>query len=177
MMKPYPDYDVPEVRTFADVLGTAVQRYGGQTAFAFDGQCKSYRDFERDVLALACGIQAGRYYLVAAQHPYRFAVSFFAVGIMGGVAALHDAGLEALEAPFGQVEFAFQWTDGTVQAALERAEKPPRQRPEVDPDALAVLACSSGTTAKPKAIMLSQANLCWDAWGGMRKYRYAPGAR
>lgn len=176
-MNPYPDYDVPEVWTFADVLDAAVQRYGGQTAFVFDGQCKSYRDFERDVLSLAGSIQAGRYYLLAAQHPYRFAVSFFAVEIMGGIAALHDAGRETLESPYAPLEFAGQWTDEAVQAALESAEITPRPRPEVNPDALAVLACSSGTTAMPKAIMLSQANLCWDAWGGMRKYRYAPGAR
>lgn len=49
--------------------------------------------------------------------------------------------------------------------------------PDMDPDAVCTVLCSSGTTASPRGICLSQRNLCSCAEAGIQKLSYPTGCR
>ncbi|MCP3870462.1 MAG: long-chain fatty acid--CoA ligase [Gammaproteobacteria bacterium] len=51
----------------------------------------------------------------------------------------------------------------------------PVQEPPVEPDSLASIVYTSGTTGKPKGVMLSHTNFLWNAWASLKAIDVYPG--
>lgn len=62
----------------------------------------------------------------------------------------------------------------SVDTWLSDAEQIKIALPEIEPDGLASIVYTSGTTGHPKGVMLSHHNILWNAWSGMQSIPIYP---
>ena len=144
--------------------------YGNRIAFRNYSESWSYHDLYtavRKLTAYFSGVDIP-YIWIDIGPSFYFTAAFFAATISGKVVLLSpfDGAVSCSIGTFTEAD-AIHWLDGTQEQVLPQAN---------DPDALAVIAQSSGTTSVAKGVMLSQKNLLSDTIGGMTYYDYPLGA-
>lgn len=162
--------DIPPCASFREFVEEIACRYGDRIAFRNHTDSWSYRNLLIAVRKLTAYFSSvdTPYIHIGIEHPFFFSAALFAVTISGKVALLSPFE-QSTSHPIG----TFTEADAIHQMEICNECNLP---PECDPDELAVIAQSSGTTSVAKGVMLSQKNLLSDTIGGMTYYEYPLGA-
>lgn len=169
----YPDYSVEKIKTFFELF-ERMRAFDG-TAFIHRGEEKSYAGFLEDIRKVASAFaQQRRFVLLYCSDKYYFSVAYFAIILSNNIACLQPSNTEILPC-FRGFDFLCTADDEFIKKALLGI--PMENFPEADRDELCTVLCSSGTTATPKAVGLSQYNIITDLVAGMEKYEFPKNGR
>ena len=168
-------YPVHRIRDFKELLLHAARSFGEEPLFCTDREEISFADFWELVRRAAAGgtrVPKGVVIYSIAQQKL-FAIGYFALILTGHTLCLlpdgHPIPDTMVGYPVVTEEDLEQWL------MLEPADPSMLQAPE--PNAPCTVAFSSGTSAVPKGVVLSQKNLLTDTQLGMMRHRYWLGER
>jgi len=181
------------MQTIQSLLEDASHRHAGRIAVVAGELRWTYADFASEVRGLAArlleeGVAPGDRVAVLDDNTPSFLAAYFAAPWIGAVlqplnhrlaprelqAALEDAETRVLLAGAGRVESARALRGVRVLAGdVEPAEEPAVPFRSA-PDDLAQLYYTSGTTGRPKGVMLTQRNVCAHAACAVRELGLAP---
>ena len=190
----YPYYDIPAIRSLADMLETAARERPDFVAFQYragrDGvTSKTCRDVLADVRRSACWIEQtygkGRHIAVIGENSYEWLLAFFGALGSDNVAVPIDKDLPANEIAdmlreadadvamvsptYADLVEGVEGLSVTTLKQLERAAGECRDDYDLhhpEPDELACIFFTSGTSGRSKGVMLSHGNIASDVSGG-----------
>ncbi|MBQ9227748.1 MAG: AMP-binding protein [Eubacterium sp.] len=166
-MTNYPLYPVDACADTAAYLATLRAKHADRIAFETVDTNWTYRQLTDSVAHCAAALADRQQQRLRIQtdHPFYFAVAFFAVLLSGNIAVLCD------------VPTAATLDEPTLLRLLNQTVSEPAAPACGDPNAPAVIVGSSGTTSVAKAVVLSQANLYSDMAAVMATLEYKQTAR
>lgn len=180
----YPEYPVPHYSSFEMLLKDACVKYNNLILFETMRNIVTYAQFAKQV---AVGLKEltgykNQYILINVAKTNLFAVAFFVVIISGNIACLSHNSADKTGTPFEKVDIRKTIDEKTVLDWLAEEQSENYESNLLndcsvsdcmcEPDRLAVVLCSSGTTAVPKGICLSQRNLCSCTEAGIKILLY-----
>jgi len=174
MILSYPDYSVEKIESFYDLF-RRIEKFGSYTAFINRDSEISYGRFCEDIRRTISSFQNQRnFVLLNCKDKYNFVVAFFAIILSDNIACLQPADKDLLPC-YEKFNFSHTVDDCFVTRAIsgEIVEK----FPITDKGNICTVLCSSGTTATPKAVALSQYNIISDLIAGMEKYEFQENGR
>jgi len=186
--------------TFAEAFAAQVRRRPGAPAVTFDGRTSTYAELDRRVDGVAArlvadGVAPGDRVVLVADNSDDHLVAAFAVWRAGAVlVSIYPSSTEAELAYAIASAAPVLVVAGTRVAATVRAAAAatpvvelddlaagsggcgvaPRSRPDVDPDGLALICFTSGSTARPKAVMQHHRGLLGAAAAYARVWHLGP---
>ncbi len=165
----YPNYDIEPLSDFYELYQRMVKFDAESIVFVNKGKEISYSIFLSDIRKIMTSFQLKRkYVLVNCSDKYNFIVSYFAIVLSDNVACL-QAYSDDIAVCYKGFDFEYVANDQFVETALNNKECNVNQ---VNKDNICTVLCSSGTTATPKAVALSQNNIISNLVAGMQKYYF-----
>lgn len=182
MMNHYPDYQVNSYDTLGELLESSCRDYADCPLFVTYNETITYAQFYTYVRRSINKLNFNRssYYLLKAKRSELFAIAFFAVIISENIVCLHNSNQKQIEEAFEKVDFTGIISDDDIVSWISEETN------GIDYDIMscpssrercAAVLLSSGTTASPKGVCLSQKNLMSCTEAGMRKIHYPSGSR
>lgn len=174
MIFSYPDYKVEKIKSFYDLI-IRLEGFGDNIAFVNHDDKITYAQFINDIKKTASTFEEKRrLVLLNCADKYCFVVAYFAIILSDNIACLQPMGLDLLPC-YEKFDFLCCVDDKYV---IKTFNEPALQNflPTNNEDLCTVL-CSSGTTATPKAVGLSQYNIISDLVAGMEKYEFKANGR
>lgn len=166
------------VPTVEQLVARSAAAYGEHPALeCADGSITSYRQLERQVGAMCAalrdrGVGAGETVRIDVHDQALFPVAWLGAVTAGCIAAVCPL---PAEEPTLLVDDVFVRTACASGAVAARATSAlPSER---DPGRVCCIIASSGTSAEPKPVELTQTGLLADACAGLALYGYPPGTR
>lgn len=167
------DYAIDRIDTFYEFY-LRLQSYGEKSAFLEQQQEISYKLLIESINKISQVLKCRNQYVLLNLHSkYYFAAAYFATILSGNTACL-QACAPNVDEFYSEFKFAYQLTDAVVASILEGTARPLNYS---DNNGIATILFSSGTTAEPKAVALSQRNLISDLLAGIEKYEYPENGR
>ncbi len=168
-MPNYPDYKIDKLFDFNDLFNR-IKAFKNKVAFVNNGVSHTYQDFCVDVeKTMSMFSSSDEYVLLNIKDKYLFSVAYFATVLSGNIACLQPFSNEKLSC-FEKFNFICELDDPTVEKAIETSNSLDAIFRENE--SISTVICSSGTTATPKAVALSQKNIIFDLVAGMEKYQF-----
>lgn len=166
------------VPTIEQLVARSAAMYGTRAALErADGSATSYAQLERQVKAVGAalrdqGVGMGATVRVNVRDQALFPAAWLGTVAAGCVAAVCPL---PAEEPLPLVDDAFVRVACASKVPTSRARSlPPSER---DPGRVCCVIASSGTSAEPKPVELTQAGLLADTLAGLALYGYPPGTR
>ena len=172
MLNNYADYEIIKLHSCLD-LYNRIESFGDYIAFNDNGVEISYSKFTSDIKKVSASFnKKGKFVIINCENKYNYVLSYFSVILSGNIACVQPYSTE-IYAPFKGFEIYAIVNDDFVTTALTENEG--KNGIDYTPDkyAMCTVLCSSGTTATPKAVALSQYNMMTDLVAGMEKFEYA----
>ncbi|ORW14883.1 fatty-acid--CoA ligase [Mycolicibacter nonchromogenicus] len=183
-----PEEFLPNAHTLVDMLRIQADRYGDKVAFNFapDGDkimaSLTYRELDDKARAVAADLQhqgaAGQRVLAICRPGLDSIISIFACFYAGAIAVPVDTPLARLKlvAPDARASFAVATStthnqmkaatadvdgmSGLKWCAIDQATDPDAwQAPDIDPNTVAMIQYTSGSTRSPKGVVVTHGNL------------------
>ncbi len=170
-MKNYLDYPIRQkINTFFD-LYSMMNKYDNDIAFVNKSQRITYKSFCADIRkASHCFEKLGNtsnIYLNLADK-YNFCVALFSTLLSGNTAYLQPPSVPKLSC-WNNIDFSLEIDDSAIKKIIESDDCDLLYKKNEN---IAIVLCSSGTTAAPKAVALSESNIISDMLAGMQKYEF-----
>ncbi|MDR0919074.1 MAG: AMP-binding protein [Oscillospiraceae bacterium] len=171
-MNNYPDYNVPVYNNLYEFIKFSTKQFGDRIAFELPDTTVTYREFENRVMNLVSHFAEvnRRYIFLKISNPFLFAVAYYAVVISNNIAILYDHKKE-LPKVFDSLVISIV-TDDIIDSFIHTCKKCTVKPYVIESNAVSTILFSSGTSAEPKAVMLTQRNICTNVIAGMQKYLY-----
>lgn len=115
-----------------------------------------------------------RFVLCYCNDKYYFVVAYFAIVLSDNIVCLQPSNMDTLSC-YEKFDFLCTVDDLFITKALDGEAV--EIIPATDKDNLCTVLCSSGTTATPKDVGLSQYNIITDLVAGMEKYEFKSNRR
>lgn len=147
-----------------------IRAYGEKTAFVLPMRTVSYTQFAEDICRVAKCLPDGHWnILLDVRDKYHFSAAYFAAILTGNTALLLPSAASD-RTYYQNFRDVFRLTDNFVEDAFARSGSKlcPQSAAET-----ATILFSSGTTAEPKAVALSEENILWDLKGGIERFGYS----
>lgn len=171
-MHNYPDYEVERLDNFKELFNR-INSFADRVAFVDNGIEYTYGQFCTDVeKAMSIFSIGNTHVLLNISNKYLFSVAYFATVLSGNIACLQPASAKKLFC-FAKLSFSIELDDNTIKNLLNSHSSVKAIYREND--YISTVLCSSGTTALPKAVALSQRNIIADLISGMEKYQFSVG--
>lgn len=169
-MPNYPDYKVDKLSNFKELF-ERLKSFDNKIAFVNKSVSYTYASFCSDIVkAMSAFDTSEKPVLLNIQDKYLFSVAYFATVLSGNIACLQPFSNDKLSC-FKNFDFLFELNDTDVSNLLETSNS--TEAHFRDNEHVSTVLCSSGTTATPKAVALSQKNIISDLVAGMEKYQFA----
>ena len=173
MMLKYPDYQVEKIETFFDLF--EMMKDFNNIAFINHDNKITYAHFVEDIKKVISAFkEQRRFVLCCCSDKYYFVVAYFAIVLSDNIACLQPSNMDTLSC-YEKFDFLCTVDDLFITKALDGEAI--EIIPATDKDNLCTVLCSSGTTATPKAVGLSQYNIITDLVAGMEKYEFKSNGR
>lgn len=181
----YPLYPVSHHLTFRSLIADSCTGFRNLVLFETTNGQTTYGEFAAQIAA-GCRRLSGfqnQYILISVARTDLFAIALFATVLSGNIACIANPTAGDAAFPFRSLQLAacieektvLEWVRGAVSVGSNFDWLP--QQSGDEPDRRAVILCSSGTTAEPKGVCLSQRNLCSCAEAGIQLLEYPKGCR
>ena len=198
----YPHYPHPVLTSFRQLIDRNAQEYPDKTAFQFQRRGEvisvTYAQFKHDIEALAShfGRSGLRHVKIAVlgENSYEWILTYFAAVLSNNIIVPIDkelpdediaqlltfAGVEVLVSAASYADTSQRMIrDGTVKVALPMDILPTilanggTAGTQTDETAMCAIIFTSGTTGKPKGVMLSQRSMVMDAVAGCKNVYFS----
>ncbi len=200
-MSKYNFYETEKVGSIVELVERSARLYGNKTAVKFKIRKKTFEKSYNDILhdakqygkyLLSLGLEKGHIALLGASG-YYWIVAYIGVQFAGMTVIPLDKELDAkpLSEQIKQSDADFLFYDGEYEDTAEEIleifgnalpsycfdESVPETEgevffPEIDPDKLAAILFTSGTTGKSKGVMLTQRNIAYNVVCGLSSLKY-----
>lgn len=147
-----------------------IRAYKEKIAFVLPTRTVSYSQFADDICRVAkCLPDGHRNILLDVRDKYYFSAAYFAAILTGNTALLLSSAYPN-GTYYQNFKNVFRLTEDFVADAFAQsgAHLSPKNAAET-----ATILFSSGTTAEPKAVALSEENILWDLKGGIERFGYS----
>lgn len=176
-MKQYPYYQVPYLTTLKNWILYSMREYGNKPAFYRNEKYHTRQELYSDVSRVSDKSWRKRRIGVCCRDTYYFTVAYLAIVSAGGIAVLISPSGNKQEL-IETVSWEYELTDEIVQKLIGSTQlETTLSVCDYEENECCTILFSSGTTNKPKGVMLSSKNLARDLYAGMEQYEYAEDAR
>ena len=166
------DYKTEQINGFRELF-CRIRTFGNRTAFFCNGISHTYEDFCEDVeKAMRVFFSSEKFVLLNIRDKYFFSVAYFATVLSGNIACLQAFSEKRLSC-FERFDFVYEWDDARVRTVLSQADS--SEAVFRENKSFSTVLCSSGTTAAPKAVALSEKNIFSVLNAGTEQYRFEEG--
>ena len=168
----YPDYDVVKIESIKDLICLMDSEYSSLTAFVSADREWSFADFIEQTLRISSSLQKlpQKKVQILLKDQVNFASLYLATVAVCKVALLGEFGLDISDDVLVITDENFSEYIDSMPCAISDLPTP-------NTEALCTILHSSGTSSKPKGIMLSQKNICSVAVGALQKYYVEQGTK
>ena len=171
MLNNYPDYELDMTNSFIELFNR-IENFGDNVAFNDNGVEITYNKFVSDVKsATAYFTNTREFYVINCANKYNYVVGYFAVVLSDNIACVQAYSNEVFT---GFKGFAIKdiITDDIVSKIVTDGNGKNGIKYDLNVKDICTVLCSSGTTATPKAVALSQYGMMFDLMNGMQKFLY-----
>ena len=168
----YSDYDVAKIESIKELIYLMDSEYRSMIAFSCVDRDWTFGEFVEQILKLSASLNKTQQnnVQILLKDSVSFASLYLATVAVGKVAILGDVEISVPEDMIVITDDNFSEYINEVPCSISSI-------PEPDTKSLCTILHSSGTSSKPKGIMLSQQNLCSVAVGALEKYYVEEGQR
>ena len=166
---------VADLTSYQILLQYCLNEYASLPCMSSAAESLSYAGWIERVRQIATELRKmpQRYVVLRVSSPITYAAAYFGIVLAGKIACLLPPNQDIP----GSLKDAYWATDEVVAMFCSCNPLPLDDFHTDDSNEPCTIAFSSGTSAQPKGVVLSQANLLQNAQYGMRQYRYWVGER
>ncbi len=172
------DYSVEPVSGIRELIERAFARYRKSAVFIYGEFIKTYEQMYFDIgkMCNAFHKYRRRYIALACENKYYFCVAYIAGVLTNNIMLLLPNTSDCYMGICKLMDIACIVSDSLVSSSLINNMS---AIPDIETDILApsTVLFSSGTTANPKGVVLSQYNICTNVVSGMQRFESIEGAR